>query len=98
MSAPRCPGGRRGGGGASTASVDAGVPEEEAGLSAISLSLHNGLSFVVQAVSVVVGHGWARYLRAAGGWTAEVYDSPAATQAGVESVGESLTRQQQRLR
>jgi len=69
----------------------AGVPGEEAGagagagLSAISLNLRDGLSFVVQVVSVVVGHGWARYLRAAGGLTAEVYDSPAATQAGLES-------------
>ena len=62
-----------------------GEPGEEAGLSAITLNLRDGLSFAVQAVSVVVGHGWARYLRAAGGLTAEVYDSPAATQAGLES-------------
>ena len=33
---------------------------------------------------VVVEHGWARYLRAAGVGMAEVYDSPAATQAGLE--------------
>src|SRR6476469_4348530 len=87
MSAPRWPGDRRGAAVASDASVGAGVPGEEAGagLSAISLNLRDGLSFAVQVVSVVVGHGWARYLRAAGGLTAEVYDSPAATQAGLES-------------
>jgi len=54
-------------------------------LSTMALNLRDGLSFAVQTVSVVVGHGWARYLRAAGGLTAEVYDSPAATQAGLES-------------
>jgi hypothetical protein len=42
------------------------MPVEEAGLSAIALNLGDGLSFLVQAVSVVVGHRWARYLRAAG--------------------------------
>jgi hypothetical protein len=62
------------------------VPGEEADLSAIALNLRDGLSFVVQAVTIVVGHGWARYLRAAGGRMAEVYDSLAATQAGLENV------------
>src|SRR5262245_61560284 len=58
MSAPRCPGGRRGAAATSEPSVDAGVPGEGAGLSTMALD-----------VSVVVGHGWARYLRAAwAGW------------------------------